>query len=361
MTNAAVIGCGRMGTLFDDTNVFIKPATHGGIYYLHPKIKLISACDINNNRLKNFGNKYKCKNLYCDYRYMLKKEKIDILSICTHAQDHSQMCIDAANYGVKSIFCEKPIATNLTECEEMIKACEENNVKLTINHTRRWDIYFDYINNILKEKVIGDIDAVTAISTAGLLNGGCHMFDMLRNWFGDAEWVEGEIEYDNSTDPSATGIIKFKDVLVYFNNSFKDYVTFDISIIGKKGKIDTFGMVRSERRFELFTPKGSLYDKGTKALSREKVPEDNIKKLISKKLELNTKQSPMMNALDDIINSLENNVETKCNGYDGKSSLEIALAFHESSRNKKRVYLPLQNKYLRVIPRMTSFTKDGKF
>jgi len=357
----ALIGCGRMGTLFEDENVFVKPCTHGGVYNSHKKTKIISACDINNERLKKFGNRYDCKNLYNDYREMLNKENIDILSICTHAPDHAQMCIDGAKSGVKAIFCEKPMATNLNECYEMIRVCKENNVKLTINHTRRWDIYFNYIKNILNENIIGDIDAVTAISTAGLLNGGCHMFDILRNWFGNAEWVEGKLEFDNSTDPSATGIIKFKDVLVYFNNSFKDYVTFDLSIIGKKGKINTFGMVRSERRFEIFTPKDSFYDKGTKTLNKQKIPEDNIKELINKKIELDIKQSPMMNAIDDIINGIENNNETKCNGFDGMSALEIAIAFHESSRKKERIYLPLKNKYLRVIPRETSFTEDGKF
>ena len=357
----AIIGCGRIASLFDEHDVFIKPSTHGGIYTTHPKTKLVSACDINNKRLKDFGKKYKCNSLYNDYRDMLDNEDIDILSICTHAQDHSTMCIDGAKSGVKAIFCEKPMATNLKECEDMINICNRYNVKLTIDHTRRWDNYFNYINEIINNKVIGDIKAVTAFSTAGLLNGGTHMFDILRSWFGNVEWVDGKLEYDNSTDPSATGIIKFKDVYVYFNNSYKDYVTFDIGLLGSLGKLESFGMVRSNRNFNLYSTKDSLYDKGTKTLNKNKIPEDNIKKLISKKIDMDLKQSPMMNSLDDILYSLENDCETKCNGNDGKSSLEIALAFHISDRTNSKVYLPLINKNLRVIPRMTSFTDDGKF
>ncbi len=344
-----IIGCGRMGWLFDEDKLIKKPTTHIGAYFRHKKTKVIAVCDINKKRLNKISKKYNIQNSYLNYREMLKNKELDIISICTPTELHSKICIEAAKSGVKAIFCEKPIATSIKEAEDMIKACKKNNVKLIINHTRRWDVCFRAVNHVLDKKIIGKINLVNSFSTVGLLNGGTHLFDLLRQYFGDVDYISGLIIPDKSTDPGGRGFIKFKkNLLCSIDSSWRDYVLFGADIYGDKGMIKIGGMIRSKRVFDLFISKKSKNEKGIKELEQinYKIPKW---------------APPILNSVKNIVNSLENQEKILCSGEDGKASLEIALAFHESSRKKsKRIYFPLKNKKLRVIPRATSFTKDGK-
>ena len=80
---------------------------------------------------------------YSSYEEMLQREELDIVSVCTHAPLHAPVTLAAAEAGVKAVFCEKAIATSLAEADAMVAACDERNVKLVINHTRRWDPYYE--------------------------------------------------------------------------------------------------------------------------------------------------------------------------------------------------------------------------
>ena len=42
--------------------------------------------------------------------------------------------VDAANAGVKAIFCEKPLATNMVDAQRMVDACQRNGVFLSGSH-----------------------------------------------------------------------------------------------------------------------------------------------------------------------------------------------------------------------------------
>jgi len=48
-------------------------------------------------------------------------------------------------------------------------------------------------------------------------------------------------------------------------------------------------------------------------------------------------------------------------GEDGLKQLEICTAFYESDRLNSEIKIPPNDKSLSIIPRATSFTKDGKF
>ncbi len=124
MLKSAIVGCGRIASGFDDDPKRKSSiATHAGAYkFLKNEVDLICASDIDELKLKNFGEKWDIKKLYVDYKEMLAKEKIDILSICTWASSHFEICKEAVNNGVRAIFCEKPIAESLAEADEKIFA-----------------------------------------------------------------------------------------------------------------------------------------------------------------------------------------------------------------------------------------------
>ena len=347
---AAVIGLGRMGHLFENDPLMKKPCAHGGAYtYLKDKVQLVAGCDLRQDRLKLFSEKYGVKRLYLDYKEMLKKEEIDILSVSTHAPQHKEIVVEAAKSGVKAILCEKPIASSLKEAEEMIKVCKENNVILYINHTRRFDNMWRKAKELIDSGRIGEIKIINAYSTAGLLNGGIHLFDLLRFYNGDVESVNAKLKKDNSTDASGTGLLKFKNgSYAFVDIDYRDYVLFQINFIGSKGMLKCGGMIRGDKTFELFTGKPSPTQTGLLELQREEFPEVQG-------------EMPLVNAVNEIIESIENKKEPISSGEDGLKALELCMAFHESDKLNKEIKLPLENKDHYIIPRETSFTVDGKF
>src|SRR5476649_748432 len=53
---------------------------------------------------------------------------IQVVDICSMPAQHAQQAIAAANAG-KHLILEKPMAMNLTDCREIVKAAEKNKVK----------------------------------------------------------------------------------------------------------------------------------------------------------------------------------------------------------------------------------------
>ena len=62
---------------------------------------------------------------------------VDLVIICTPNTTHRELVQRAAAAG-KHVMCEKPMALNLADCEQMIAACDTAGVQLAIGHTIRF-------------------------------------------------------------------------------------------------------------------------------------------------------------------------------------------------------------------------------
>ena len=203
-----IIGCGRIGSLLEEDPLRGKPCTHAGAYNQHSDTDIVAACDIDRKRLKAFGKRWNVKTIYEDYRNMLEKENLDIVSIATWTHLHCQIVLDAAQSDVKGIYCEKPIALNLDEANLMLESCKRYNTKLVINHERRWDPYYIMIKELIEQGTIGELRTIVGnalsdrspkVSTdkfggGPLFHDGTHLTDLLRFFAGEAEWVIGHEE-----------------------------------------------------------------------------------------------------------------------------------------------------------------------
>jgi len=109
---AGLIGCG--GQAGEDLNSYIKQP--GGDY------KLVAACDVDKNRLaaakQRFGEHVQ---LYTDWRRLIERKDIDVVSIVTPPHWHALMAIAAAQAG-KDILCEKPMTRFIAEGRAVVTA-----------------------------------------------------------------------------------------------------------------------------------------------------------------------------------------------------------------------------------------------
>jgi predicted dehydrogenase len=106
---AGVIGVGGVSSLHTDA------------YIALPSTELVAAADVSEAALARFTDKYRITNVYTDYRKMLDKENLDIVSVPTGAHVRCEIVLAVAEYpSVRGMLIEKPMAIDLAEADQMI-------------------------------------------------------------------------------------------------------------------------------------------------------------------------------------------------------------------------------------------------
>ena len=81
------------------------------------------------NLPQNLAEKWNIPDLYRDYREMLARDDLDLVSVCTPNFLHHEVVLAASDAG-KHVVCEKPLATNTADAREMVQVCARNQTKL---------------------------------------------------------------------------------------------------------------------------------------------------------------------------------------------------------------------------------------
>ena len=85
---------------------------------------------------------------YDNYDQCLANPEVDAVFVATDNGTHARYSIQAADAG-RHVLCEKPMATTVDECRQIIQACRENNVRLMIAYRK----YFEPASLALKKLV----------------------------------------------------------------------------------------------------------------------------------------------------------------------------------------------------------------
>ncbi len=248
-----VAGCGKyLETTFLPTLQNLK------------KSRLISVYSSSMDRAMFISNKFNAINHFNDYDEFLKSD-IDAVYIASKNSDHFLQVIKAAEAG-KHILCEKPLALNSKEAEKMLRACEKNNVYLSMNYVYRFHPLVIKAKELIAKLVIGKIVSISTnfnidfppndnfrfkkeLSGGGALRDlGTHMLDLLMFFGGEIAEISGNIDnviYKSEVDDFANGIVRFtKSGYGYFNVSYNTKKHFNrIEILGQNGAIGIDNMV----------------------------------------------------------------------------------------------------------------------
>lgn len=136
-----IIGLGRIAMAHVDAAAHLKD-----------RIELTAIAELRADRAREIAEKFGVKNVYSDYRELLRDPEIEAVIVCLPNYLHHPVCIDAAR-AKRHILVEKPMAMNLREADEMIKAARENQVTLMVGQSRRFS---DAIKEA-REKMIDEI------------------------------------------------------------------------------------------------------------------------------------------------------------------------------------------------------------
>ncbi|MBI3942023.1 MAG: Gfo/Idh/MocA family oxidoreductase [Chloroflexi bacterium] len=345
----AVVGTGRVGALWE-TN---PPTgeTHAGAFFIHPGCELVAGANRGRKRLEEFGQRFGVHALYQDYHEMLQRERPDIVCVATHPSMHADIVEAAVLNGAKGIFCEKPMALDLADCDRIINACKTNGVLLSVNHSRRWDPTFLKAQEIVRQGAIGELVSLYGVCQGAkpspgwqsefegpLLHDATHLFDLMRMFAGDVQWVVAtalrrkRTEYPVEDDSSA--ILHFHSGIsaVSLVNELTDYMRFEIEIQGTSGM-----MLLGYDRFQIAHARLDAFE-----AAREDAPEIEWQLLDWEDFPRIPAEPAFAIGARELVEALEGKGTITSTGEDGRASMEIIMAIYESQRRGNiPVHLPL--------------------
>nr|WP_307439773.1 Gfo/Idh/MocA family oxidoreductase [Bacillus sp. V2I10] len=145
-------------------------------YLDHPEAELYALCDLNEERLRENGRKYRVSRLYQDYKELLLNKDIEAVSICTWNESHAEIAVAALEAG-KHILVEKPLSISVKEAQKVQKAAEQSGKVAQVGFVRRFGSNTKTLKQFIDHGELGDLYYAKASILRRLGNPG--------GWFSD--------------------------------------------------------------------------------------------------------------------------------------------------------------------------------
>ncbi len=123
-------------------------------YQLCPNVEVLATCDIDPKRAQQQAEKFKIPHWFDSAAKLLRIKEIDAVSVCTPNYDHKRSTIKALQAG-KHVLCEKPMAMNAREAQQMIDAAGKARRKLQIALNNRFRGDSQFLKKLIDSGQIG--------------------------------------------------------------------------------------------------------------------------------------------------------------------------------------------------------------
>ncbi len=207
MFKCAFLGCGG------------RARGHASAYSKITRGKMVAICDLNEARLKSFGDEYDIKNRYTDIHEMLDKEKPDVLHIVTQPDLRVQLMSIAVEHEVPAAIVEKPIAIDGKDYKAIAELGKKCKTKFVVNHQLRFHPKILELLSDVNEGKIGEIKFIEVSARLNMSGQGTHITDLMfafnnyaepESVFGQASGTEG-FKTTHPTADMAEAYINFKN------------------------------------------------------------------------------------------------------------------------------------------------------
>ena len=345
----ALVGCGRIAKRHSELLGFNE--INGA--------KLVSVCDNVIDKANKIATQFKVPS-YQDMDEMMQSESIDVVVVLTPSGLHAEHVINLSKYG-KHIMVEKPMALTVEDTENMIYACDVNNIKLFIIKQNRFNVPVVKLREALDAGRFGKLTLGTvrvrwarhqayydqdpwrgtwAMDGGVLTNQASHHVDMLEWMMGDVESVFAKMTTalaDVETEDTAIVTLKFKNgalgIIEATTATRPTNLEGSISILGEHGTVVVGGVAVNEMQTWVFEDE----QEGDSSILEEfSVNPPNVYGF--------GHQAYYEHVVDCIVNGSANLVD----GLQGRKSIELISAIYESAETGKEVFLKFQPKHCRL-------------
>ncbi len=326
--NIAVIGTGRIGSVH--TRNLVRSI---------PEANVRAVCDIRLEVAQAVADELGIERVVRDYHELLADNEIEALLIATNTDTHAMIVKDAAQAG-KQVFCEKPLALNLADIDDVMRIVEASGIKLQVGYNRRFDKSFQRVRQIVGSGEIGrpcilhitnrdpEPPSYEYAKTSGgmFLDMSIHDFDMVRFQVGEVDEI------------FAVGSVLVAPYL-------EDLGDVDVDIISLKFANGAVGAIDNSRkcvygydqRLEVFCSNGTAFAgnefenvavRGTgEGYLAARVPYSFIQRYADCYVE----------EVRQFLRCVRDDLPVSPTGYDSRASVLLGLAAWESYRQKRPI------------------------
>lgn len=196
-------------------------------------LNFYSLCSSKSEVLKQFGDQYRLNYITTDYKEIIEDKSVDIVHIATRHDTHQKIAVEALK-NKKIVICEKPMAMNYQELDELMDIIRDYSGIYHVCYNRRYAPF-----SIMARNVIGDEKCLIKISVntkklskdswiidpevggGRIIGESCHFFDLL-NYFIQSKPITIYATANNS-----------KHEAILSNNNFMITVTYSNGSIGQ--------------------------------------------------------------------------------------------------------------------------------
>ena len=337
----ALVGSGRIAQ-----NHFTAMKQHG------ERCELVDVCDINASALEAAVRDTGAKG-HASLTSLLESTSADCVILTTPSGLHSSQAIEIAAAG-KHVMTEKPMATRWKDGLRMVEACDKAGVRLFVVKQNRRNATLQLLKRAIEQGRFGRIYSVAVnvfwtrpqeyydsakwrgtweFDGGAFMNQASHYIDLLDWLIGPVESVmayTGTQARNIQVEDSGVASIRWRSgAMGTLNVSMLTYpknLEGSITVLGEKGSVRIGGVAVNEVQHWEF------------ADSR---PEDaGIREASYATTSVYGFGHPLY--YDNVIKTLLGEAEAETDGREGLKSLELLIAMYLSSRDGKRIALPLE-------------------
>ena len=192
--NLGVIGCGQRGQ------------GHLKCLGVVPQIRVVALADVHEPSLAAALQMVPAATTFRDYGDLLEMDEVEAVLIAAPNFLHAEIAVAALAAG-KDVFCEKPLATTVTECNRLVTAVEQSDRIFYLGFDLRCSPVLQKTRAVIAAGEFGDVRMVSCrelrlpflkkvedwivqeqYSGGALTDKNCHHFDVF-NWLIDSEPV----------------------------------------------------------------------------------------------------------------------------------------------------------------------------
>lgn len=115
---------------------------------------VVAVCDAEHSRGQEVCSRFDIPKAYVDLHEMLEVERLDMVDVCTPPRTHAGIAVDSLKMGVH-VLVEKPMALNVSECDEIMEAAQENERQVCVAHSDLFYPSFQKARSLVENGDIG--------------------------------------------------------------------------------------------------------------------------------------------------------------------------------------------------------------
>ena len=307
------------------------------------KAQLVALVSSDERKVRRLAKKFGAGDCYSYYGYAqcLDNPQVDAVYIATNNSTHAEFSVQAAAAG-KHVLCEKPMATSVAECQQMIDACRAHHVRLMIAYRKYFEPAALDLKLLVDSGKLGRLKFIQSAFSIYLrpgggrvawhfnrqLAGGGALADVGVYCVNTARWVTGKdpveaAAYQWTVDPE---VFKEVDENIAFRLNFPEGLIMQ-AVASWGGATESFLTIVGEKGWATLAP-AYQYDEERRLDGRIGGRWFEKKYQIMNELALE---------LDAFADCIRHNREPAPNGAEGLRDVAVMQAIYQSAREGRPV------------------------